>query len=34
LGAIAGKLNGLDPDRKRQAHDTASRTILQCLMNF
>ncbi len=34
LGAIAGKLNGLDPDRKRQAHDTASRKILRSRMNF
>ena len=34
LGAIAGKLNGLDPDRKRQAHDTASRKILRFRMNF
>ena len=29
-----GKLNGLDPDRKRQAHDTASRKILRFRMNF
>ncbi len=34
LGAIAGKLNGLDPDRERQAHDPASRKILLFRMNF
>jgi hypothetical protein len=34
LGAIAGKLNGLDPDRKRQAHDTPARKILRFRMNF
>jgi hypothetical protein len=31
LGAIAGKLNGLDPDSEHQAHDTASRKIRRFL---
>jgi hypothetical protein len=34
LRAIAGKLNGLDPDRRRQAHDTGARKLLPFHINF